>query len=109
MTEFLHKCAFSPFLSTFQRAIRKGHFQSWPGIDNIHSEKIITNLIPTAKGHLDQERTNLQSTQIESDDKEDDFEPKDGNSTKTYENSAKLYAFKPKEKTYLDQTGIFPF
>ena len=83
--------------------------KSWPGIDNINFEKIITNLIPTAKGHLDQERTNLQSTQLGNNDKEDNFGPKDGNSTKTYKNSVKLYAFKPKGKTYSDQTGRFPF
>ena len=109
MAEYLHKCAFSPLLLTFQRAIRKGYFQSWPGIDNINFEKIITNLIPTTKGHLDQERANLQSTQVDKDEEEEDFEPKDGNLTKVYKNSAKLYAFKPKEKTYLNQTGRFPF
>ena len=63
LAEYLHKCAFSPCLSTFLKAIRLGHFQSWPGIDSINFKNIIENLVPTAKGHLDQERKNLQSKQ----------------------------------------------
>ena len=47
--EYLHKCAFSPMLLTFQRAISKGHFLTWPGITEINFEKFIANAIPTAK------------------------------------------------------------
>ena len=109
LAEYLHKCAFSPSLSTLQHAIRKGHFLTWPGIADINFEKYITNLVPTAKGHLDQERANLQSTKTKPEDNIDiDFEPTDGNSTKTFENTAIIYAFDPKEKTYSDQTGRFP-
>ena len=107
LAEYLHKCAFSPSLSTFQRAIRKGHLITWPGITNINFEKHITNLVPVAKGHLDQERANLQSTKENPNDTED-FEPTDGMAKKTWENAAILYAFNPKEKTYSDQTGRFP-
>ena len=56
LAEYLHKCSFSPERSTFQRAIKKGDFLSWPGIDSINFNKVIKNLTPTAKGHLDQER-----------------------------------------------------
>ena len=63
LAEYLHKCAFSPCLSTFLKAIRLGYFQSWPGIESINFKNIMMNLAPTAKGHLDQERKNLQSTQ----------------------------------------------
>ena len=62
LAENLHKCAFSPSLSTFQRAIWKGRFLTWPGITSINFKKFVHNLVPTAKGHLDQERANLQST-----------------------------------------------
>ena len=61
--EYLHKCAFSPCVSTFLKAIRLGYFQTWPGIESINFKNIMMNLAPTAKGHLDQERKNLQSTQ----------------------------------------------
>ena len=67
LAEYLHKSAFSPSLSTFQRAIRKGHLLTWPGIEDINFEKYISNLIPTAKGHLDQARANLQSTKNKED------------------------------------------
>ena len=59
LAELLHKCAFSTSLSTFQKAIQMGHFISWQGITDINFEKFITNTLPTAKGHLDQERSNL--------------------------------------------------
>ena len=99
LNEYLYKCAFSPFLSTFQRAIQKGHFLTWPGIDKINFEKYIYNLAPTAKGHLDQERANLQSTQ----EKEElemlaDFEPNNNSKEKTWEDALLIYSFKPKEK-----------
>ena len=109
--EYLHKCAFSPALSTFQRAIRKGHFISWPGIHEINFEKFISNIVPTAKGHLDQERSNLQTTkkQINNDDNiDEDYFPQNGKGTKTYENAAMVYLMEPKMLTYSDQTGRFP-
>ena len=110
LAEYLHKCAFSPPLSTFNRAIKKGHFITWPGIEHVNFERIITNLVPTAKGHLDQERTNLQSTKHSNQNvMNDDAEPIDGIATKTWHNAALLYAFTPKQKTYSDQTGRFPF
>ena len=78
LVEYFHKCAFSPSLSTFQRAIRKGHFLTWPGINDINLEKNIMNLVPTAKGHLDQERSNLQSSKIINNKFLKDFEPTNG-------------------------------
>ena len=47
--EYLHKCAFSPSISTFLKAIRLGFFQSWPSIETINFKKILNNLVPTAK------------------------------------------------------------
>ena len=35
LAQYLHACAFSPVISTFQDCIKKGNFISWPGIDNI--------------------------------------------------------------------------
>ena len=32
LAAFLHACAFSPQYSTFLRAIRRNHFDSWPGL-----------------------------------------------------------------------------
>ena len=52
LAEYLHKCAYSPAISTFLRAICCGCFQSWPGIESINFKNVLQNLIPTAKGHL---------------------------------------------------------
>ena len=71
--EYLHTCAFSPSISTFLKAIRLGVFQSWHGIDTINFKHFLKNLTPTAKGHLDQELKNLQSTKNEENDNEKDF------------------------------------
>ena len=110
LAEYLHKCAFSPSLSTFQKTIRKGNFVTWPGINEINFKKFIINILPTAKGHLDQERANLQSTKrTDNDDNTDeDYFPMDGMGKKTYENAAMVYPMKPKLLTYSDQIGWFP-
>jgi hypothetical protein len=42
LAAFLHGCAFSPSTSTFLRAIRRGHFSSWPGL----SESLISKHLP---------------------------------------------------------------
>ena len=102
LAEYYHKCAFSPALSTFIQAIKNGHFLSWPGIERLNFEKLIINKIPTAKGHLDQERSNLQSTK----ENEEDFNPSDNHAQKTRESITTVQSLK--RKTYSDQTGRFP-
>ena len=61
LAQYLHAACGSPPISTFLKAIKNGLLQSWPGIDLI-KESDLTPTIATAKGHLDQERKNLQST-----------------------------------------------
>ena len=36
LANYLHACAFSPTLSTFQKAISNGHFITWPSIEKIN-------------------------------------------------------------------------
>ena len=105
LASYLHACAFIPSLSTFQQAIRKGHLLTWPGIENINFEKVLRATVSTAKGHLDQERENLQSTK---DRDTPDFYPTDGDQ-KTYEYASMVIPFNPRLKTYMDRTGRFPF
>ena len=59
LAQFLHGCAFSPSVSTFQRAISNGNFITWPGIDTLNFKKLLGTPEPTLLGHLDQERKNL--------------------------------------------------
>ena len=39
LAQYLHACAFSPALDTFQKAINNGYLISWPGIDEINFKK----------------------------------------------------------------------
>lgn len=56
LATYLHGCAFSPVLGTFQKAIGQGHLVTWLGIDSMNFEKVIYAIVTSAKGHLDQER-----------------------------------------------------
>ena len=61
LATYLHATCGSPAISTFLKAIKDGFLLSWPGIDLIKESDLETSLT-TAKGHLDQEQKNLQST-----------------------------------------------
>ena len=62
LAQFHHGSLFSPVMSTMVQAIKNNHLTTWPGL----SAKLITKNLPpvlaTAKGHLNQERQNIQST-----------------------------------------------
>ena len=103
LAQYLHSCAFSPALDTFTKAIKNGNFISWPGINDIDFKKFLINTPAIAKGHLDQERQGLQSTQ---DEINDYFPPPEDK--KTYHVAIKIEPFKPKETAYSDLTGRFP-
>ena len=62
LAQYLHACAFSPVISTFEECIKTGNFLIWPGIDILNVKKLLGTTNATIKGHLDQERKNLQST-----------------------------------------------
>ena len=75
LAQYLHACAFSPAISTFQEYIKRGKFVTWPGIGNLNFQKLLRNQEATPLGHLDQERRNMQSTK-EKPDYEDLFPTK---------------------------------
>ena len=108
LAKFLHATAFSPAISTFQKAIRKGNFVTWPGIASINFEKILPTTLATEQGHLDQERKNLQSQSLLQN--EDDNFP-EHIPEKTHNRFITLttqYEGKNKHKGYMDLTGRFP-
>ena len=117
LASYLHACAGSPPISSFLRAIKKGNFISWPGIDAINFAKFLQPSIATAKGHLNQERKNLQSTKpvkikIEPLDHEqdaDEFSPEpESPNKKTFECFATIVDNSSSGKAYHDLTGQFP-
>ena len=62
LAQYLHACAFSPAIDTFTKAIKNGNFISWPGINDLNFKSLLKTTVATAKGHLNQERQGLQST-----------------------------------------------
>jgi hypothetical protein len=110
LVQYPHGCCGSPGLSTWKKAIKNGNFITWPGIDSISLSRLPKS-IASAKGHLDQERKNLQTTQVKQDtDKEDDeFPPlQDTPNEKSYSACAKIVPFATKDTAYHDLTGRFP-
>ena len=61
LAQFLHGACFSPPKSAFVQAIKNGNFLTWLGLTLSLVQKI-PDSVCTAKGHLNQERSNLQST-----------------------------------------------
>jgi len=60
--KFLHACCFSPATSTFIKAIKNGNFLTWPGLTAENVRKHLPVFIATLKGHMNEERKNIQST-----------------------------------------------
>ena len=110
LAQYLHACAFSPAVSTFQKAIKNGHFITWPGISTINFKNILPTTIATEKGHLDQERKNLQSTKISKQEINDDDMFPQQSIIKNSEIFGKMFNINEigTNKTYADLTGKFP-
>lgn len=109
LAAYLHACAFSPTLDTFQKAINNSQFLTWPAIDKINIKKFLTDQTATHMGHLDQERSHLQSTKLPKDIRHDFFPTTSTPSPKQYSVCSKIVPFSPKELSYGDLTGSFPY
>ena len=112
LAQYLHACCFSPAPSTLIRAINNGNMITWPGLTPSLIRKHLEKSVATAKGHLDQEQKNLQSTKtsIKIEDEELDFNPvPHTEGEKTHNCFALIVDFQNVKKAYLDLTGRFPF
>ena len=115
LAQYFHGCAFSLVISIFQECIRKVNFISWPGIDDLNFKKLIKTTKATLKGHLDQERKNLQSTKspsigtatIKHDIQKDAF-PEQLNA-KSQSCFYIILDMAKEATTYTDLTGHFPY
>ena len=114
LAQYLYGCLYAPSISTLETAIRKGNLISWPGIETINFKKYVGKNIAHEKGHLDQERQNLRSTQIQSSstttvqDKLEDAFPS-LQEPKCHHCYALVIPYDEKGITYSDQTGRFPY
>ena len=66
LAAYHHASIFSPVQSTLVNSINNNHFTSWPGLTPTLITKNLPPVLATAKGHLHQEKQNLQSTKISS-------------------------------------------
>ena len=64
LVQYLHRCAFSPVMHTWTKAINAGFFATWPGLTSKLVLKHLPKSIATAKGHLQQDRQNIRSTKL---------------------------------------------
>ena len=62
LAKYLHAACFSPVNSTWTQAIKKNHFQSWPGLSPQLVDRHLPLSTATVRGHLHKQRQNLQST-----------------------------------------------
>ena len=127
LAQYLHACAFSPAISTFLTAIKKGHFITWPGLTPALIKKHLPPSVFSAKGHLNQEMKNLQSTKksykdvlisssntdtpsCPSDIHHEDFHPTpEPSSPKTFNCFATIIDLNNTSTGFIDLTGRFPY
>ena len=110
LANFYHGDMCSPVLTTLQKAIRNNHLVSWPAIHKINFPLNIIDTRAIDMGHLDQERTNLQSTRNYAQSKQQASpvisEP---SMVKSFEVLNTIIPFTAKEMSYGDLTGTFPY
>ena len=114
LAQYLYGCLYAPSISTLETAIHKRNLISWPGIKTINFKKYVGKNIAHEKGHLDQERQNLRSTQNKSvstttvQDKLEGAFPS-VKEPKCHHCYAVVIPYDKKGITYSDQTGRFPY
>jgi hypothetical protein len=110
LVRFLHTAAFSPVQDTWLKAIRAGHFTTWPGFTEDMVRKHLPIESATVKGYLSQQRKYLRSitttvaTPVTEANEQDDTTPTTTN-IKTHQVFAALVDV---GKVYGDLTGRFP-
>jgi hypothetical protein len=60
---YLYACCFSPVKDTWLKAIQNGHFARWPSVNVENVRKYLPRSYATVKGHMNQIRQNIWSTQ----------------------------------------------
>ena len=101
--QYLHAAAFSPVPTTWIKAIQKGFFTSWPGLTAKVVGRYLPKSIATNKGHLDQTRKNVRSTQP----KETELTEPEGERL-DHPTHQILASIEHVGRVYTDQTGRFP-
>jgi hypothetical protein len=109
LIQLLHATCFSPTESTWIKAIKNNHFTTWPLANDTIIQKFFRNSTATAKGHLDQQRKNIQSTIQQAAEDDNDFTIVETTNHRTnfvYATVGVVHV--PTGQVYTDQTGRFP-
>ena len=102
LANFYHGALCSPVIRTLEAAIKNNNLISWPSIDKLDFKTNIIDPQAIHMGHLDQERSNLQSTKIK-------IPSSPATLKRTFETLNLILPFTAKEMTYGDMTGAFPY
>ena len=118
MIKFYHASAGSPVTSTWCKAIDNGHYTTWPSLTSARVRRHLEKSIPTIKGHLDQRRQGILSTDLDKSPPfldpiafDDELETdEDIIIPKSIDVCNAVYAsiFTYTGKTFSDQTGALP-
>ena len=65
LIQFMHAACGNPVPSTWIQAITDGNFATWPGLTSDDVCKHLPKSNATVKGHLNQQRKNVRSTQLQ--------------------------------------------
>ena len=110
LARYLHACCFSPTTNTLLAAIKKNFLTTWPGLTVDLIRKHLPASTSTAKGHLNQQASGLQSTKLTKlsiAETEDLYPSADSPNIKTHDVIFALTA--TSDKAFLDLPGRFPF
>ena len=114
--QYLHAACFSPTKTTFLQAIKINHLQTFPGLTADLVNKHLIDTVHTAKGHMNQTASGLQSTkQLSSTQPQipdkmhstNDFCPVP-NDPNTKTRDVIFSIVDTHDKAFLDLTGRFP-
>ena len=113
LAKFLHAVLCSPHPSTVIRAIKKGHFTSFPGLTTELLHKHLPKAFATAMGHMRGHQQNVNSTKqpwpaIPLPTSLDIAPRQEPTNPKSNAMFVQLFDTKCFERSYSDQTGKFP-
>ena len=99
----MHAVCGYPVKSTCLKAIKAGNFNGWPIINKNNVKKYYPETNKSPKGHLNQTRKNVRSTQAKQFE-----EPNTAKLQKKKRGDIYVKTYDMKETIYTNQTGKFP-
>ena len=108
LAKYLHTAFYSPVKSTWEQAIKKDHFITWPGLTPQLLQKHLLPSTATVQGHNYWERQNLQSTKNIETITMDSFPSSPTPNKKSHQVAYVILNKTDLNTAYQDLTGRFP-